>query len=347
MTPLNFNKSLGIAPRNRKKLKLILGIGALAGVVALGSTLAANINLNTGHPVEFGQGIAATTACDSNIVITPFSSFANAEGGGAFKLGTIRVSDIDLAACAGNDFVIKAYGTSQSALNFFQSTSSIVIADDGTVFSVDPTSGILISTSDSTSFTLLLDSADPTTLSATDVYRFTIESRVHVDLHGPIGPGGGTIFYHSTLAFTEAGSACNTNCHYLEWAPSNWYGTLEDPALIWSNTSTQKELTDYGLGYGFTNTALMHTLDSPAADAVLLFGGTDSSVGDWFIPSADEFTLMANSAFAATGGFKIGATYHTSSDTGAENLYMGRFPEGLFGSDWKTYSGRIRPIRAF
>lgn len=168
-----------------------------------------------------------------------------------------------------------------------------------------------------------------------------------MDLHGPIGPGGGTIFYHSTLAFTEAGSACNTNCHYLEWAPSNWYGTLEDPALIWSNTSTQKELTYYGLGYGFTNTALMHTLDSPAADAVLLFGGTDSSVGDWFIPSSDEFTLMANSAFAATGGFKIGDDYYTSSDTFPAYLYEGRFPEGLVGSGWKTYSGRIRPIRAF
>ena len=63
MTPLNFNKSLGIAPRNRKKLKLILGIGALAGVIALGSTLAANINLNTGGAVEFGQGLAQTVVC--------------------------------------------------------------------------------------------------------------------------------------------------------------------------------------------------------------------------------------------------------------------------------------------
>ena len=54
MALLNFNNSPSKAPRNHKNLKYILGIGALAGVIALGSTLAANINLNTGHPVEFG-----------------------------------------------------------------------------------------------------------------------------------------------------------------------------------------------------------------------------------------------------------------------------------------------------
>jgi hypothetical protein len=43
----------------------MIGIGAIAGVVALSSTLAASINLNDGAPVEFGQGIAQTTACSN------------------------------------------------------------------------------------------------------------------------------------------------------------------------------------------------------------------------------------------------------------------------------------------
>ena len=45
MPLLNFGKSDhgSAAPRSKKPLKLILGIGALAGVVALGSTRAANI----------------------------------------------------------------------------------------------------------------------------------------------------------------------------------------------------------------------------------------------------------------------------------------------------------------
>ena len=74
MSILNFD---GPSGRNfGKPLKTVLGIGALAAVVAVASTLAANININSG-PVEFGQGVAQTTACDDSIMITPRSSFVN------------------------------------------------------------------------------------------------------------------------------------------------------------------------------------------------------------------------------------------------------------------------------
>ena len=79
MPSLNFNSSYPSPKGKKKTLPIILGIGALAGVIALGSTLAANINLNTGTPVEFGQGITQTVACsgDSPITITPKSIFLN------------------------------------------------------------------------------------------------------------------------------------------------------------------------------------------------------------------------------------------------------------------------------
>ena len=77
MSLLNFDNFESKPPRNSKNLKTILGIGALVGVIALGSTLAASINLNAGAPVEFGQGVAQTTACDNEILITPTSSFDN------------------------------------------------------------------------------------------------------------------------------------------------------------------------------------------------------------------------------------------------------------------------------
>ena len=65
-------------PRPKKPFKLILGIGALVTVVGFGSTLAANINIGTG-PIEFGQGVAQTTACsgDNSILVTPTSTFEN------------------------------------------------------------------------------------------------------------------------------------------------------------------------------------------------------------------------------------------------------------------------------
>ena len=84
------------APKSRKKLRVILGIGALAAVTGIGSTLAANISLNGGGNVEFGQGVATTAACDDDITITPVSTFSNTEEDATFAMTAIQVSDIDL-----------------------------------------------------------------------------------------------------------------------------------------------------------------------------------------------------------------------------------------------------------
>jgi hypothetical protein len=74
MSILNFD---GPSGRNfGKPFRVVLGIGALAAVVAVASTLAANININSG-PVEFGQGVAQTTACDDSITVTPRTQFIN------------------------------------------------------------------------------------------------------------------------------------------------------------------------------------------------------------------------------------------------------------------------------
>ena len=74
MSILDFDGTSG--RKSGKPFRVILGIGALAAVVAVASTLAANININSG-PVEFGQGVAQTTACDDSIMITPRSTFIN------------------------------------------------------------------------------------------------------------------------------------------------------------------------------------------------------------------------------------------------------------------------------
>jgi uncharacterized repeat protein (TIGR02543 family) len=86
------------APKSRKKLRVILGIGALAAVTGLGSTLAANISLNGGGNVEFGQGVATTAACDDTITLTPVSTFVNSAyaGESTFGVTAIQISDIDL-----------------------------------------------------------------------------------------------------------------------------------------------------------------------------------------------------------------------------------------------------------
>ena len=92
MSILNFD---GPSGRNfGKPFKVVLGIGALAAVVAVASTLAANININSG-PVEFGQGVAQTTACDDSIMITPRSTFLNTSNSETSTTQSIQVGAVD------------------------------------------------------------------------------------------------------------------------------------------------------------------------------------------------------------------------------------------------------------
>ena len=77
MSTLNFEPT---APKrrwgsaNQKTLGVILGVAALAAAIAVGSTLAASITLNSGNSVEFGQGVAQTVSCagtDQSITSSP------------------------------------------------------------------------------------------------------------------------------------------------------------------------------------------------------------------------------------------------------------------------------------
>ena len=95
---------------SKKKLKVIIGIGLLAGVMGMGSTLAASITLNGGTAVEFGQGVQLVTACDDAITVTPTSTFVNSttEGQANFRLNTVTLSGIG-TGCRGKTIRITAY----------------------------------------------------------------------------------------------------------------------------------------------------------------------------------------------------------------------------------------------
>lgn len=96
-------------------LILLVGSGLLVQ-----TTLAANVSLNSGSPIEFGQGITRTTACSgaTNLTITPNSSFTNASSAGSHKFSSVTVSNIP-AGCNGVDFKISAYDSSNSSLYLF------------------------------------------------------------------------------------------------------------------------------------------------------------------------------------------------------------------------------------
>ena len=92
------------ASRPRKNVRLILGVGTIAAVVGVSSTLASSITLNGGGDVEFGQGIATTAACDSSIEITPIAEFSNSDSSASpsptavrFPMNVIKVEGVDLS----------------------------------------------------------------------------------------------------------------------------------------------------------------------------------------------------------------------------------------------------------
>ena len=169
MSVLNFDQDG--KSKSRKPLKVLLGIGGLAAVVALASTLAAGININSG-PVEFGQGVASTTACDSDLTITPNSEFDNSYGpNGDFLFSGFEISELDttVGGCAGKAFTIKAYGE----------TSSVVLASysfmhNGSSFSSDY--GMMDWGNEGTENTALELWLSAPSVLASSVYKITVET---------------------------------------------------------------------------------------------------------------------------------------------------------------------------
>ena len=112
---LDFDNALknARAPKNRKSVKGLLAVAGFAAIAVLGSTLAANISLNSGS-LEFGQGVAVTAACDSDgITATPKAVFANTSGAGSFNFASVAFSGVS-TSCAGRLFTVNAYGDSSS-----------------------------------------------------------------------------------------------------------------------------------------------------------------------------------------------------------------------------------------
>ena len=213
---------------------------------------------------------------------------------------------------------------------------------------------------------------------------------------GDRGTGGGIVYYVSATNFTSTGSTCNTTCKYLEVAPATWQSagvTVADDLIYkWStNTtvSTGQDLTttstegiaamstyeklNWKIGQGFYNTSVMKVsgATSTAQAVVLAYAGTDSSSGQWFIPSMNELNELCKYARGQTTGDPTLACVTgsgTFKNTGNAGTDLGGFVEGAYWSSaeyasdgaWyqsfnlgsqlnysKDHPGYVRPVRAF
>lgn len=355
-----------------KKSRIQKIFGAITILIAasffVNTTLAANVALNNGQTVEFGQGIQQTTACSGNtaLTLTPISSFSNSAGGGAYSLASIKVTNIP-DSCFGSDFTLNVYGeTSTSPLAIFNtsSTDAVIYNNAGNFQAGSGSTGMTVASS-SGEFTATFVVPAATTASK---LRITIQSGPHKSVScalggtcvvGDTGPGGGKVFYVSVGGFS-CGITRTATCHYLELAPLSW-NSGTDPLRTWAQstpvdyTSTSLLLSQ-SIGYGAQNTKAIidqgnsNTATSAAAMAAsysVVVNGT--TVNDWFLPSENELVEVWNQR-TVIGFSASGNNYWSSSSVAQTNgryFIFGGVSAGNPSGIPKGSSLYLRPARAF
>jgi hypothetical protein len=350
------------APRRRVTPVLASIMLLIATTFFFKTTLASNITLTSSGPVEFGQGITLATACSgsSALTVTPVATFSNSSGGGAHYFSSVTVSGIP-SSCNGVDFNISAYGDTGNALALFNTTSTVAsVWDNGNSFQGGK--GWLGSTITSGSGSFTVSFTSPVAL-ASNVAKLTLQSINHLAGNcitenicsvGDTGPGGGIVFYVSA-AFTETGTVCNTKCNYLELAPKFWFSNPEPVGTLTpTSASSLPSTTSSAFGSGWSNTNYLSSYSNSGTGvyAAVRYGAATSTVGQWFLPSANELGVLWNSPISTQLTFDF---YWSSTYLGAFAGTEYCFPKGEPGCGGTgTYNGgyfgnphSVRPIRAF
>jgi hypothetical protein len=331
-----------LSPRNLFALALISFIAAIS------PTLAANISINAGDSAEFGQGILATSTCDSYLMMVPKPVLQN----DVFYLDTLEIKDIS-SLNHDNSFTIQIY-TETGTTGLLATPAVIQVGSDGISFtktsSGDNTTLETITANTSTpgggakaepgtsSIRLKSITTDGVTkIRAQDAMKFTLQtsgsgscSRVYA--LGDTGPAGGTIAILPTTAGNSTGK-------YFE------IGVPSPSSLPWCGSSDAGFSTLLGtgttIGTGAANTAKIAASCSEGtgvyADQYSLGG-----YNDWFLPSAYELNAVKD--IAPSG------SYATSSERGSGSLWYQNIPAGqpvLNDHAPKGFSLRSLPMRSF
>ena len=342
----------------RKFLSILAFILLLVGGTYLvQTTLAANISLNTGSPIEFGQGVTTTAACSgaTNLIITPISSFTNVSGAGAHYFSSVKVTNIP-ANCEGKDFIINAFGNIDStSLALFNSASkNIVIYDNAGTFELGAgsLSGASI-TSGSGTFTVTF--ANPVATSGS-VFKITLQSGAHtvvtcatggVCIVGNTGPGGGKVFYVAGSPFA-CGPTLAASCTYLEAALSDDSGVACEAGSIAGNSGSANLDTNgtyNDIGAGYKSTLVITNVCSQGAAASSRAKVGSGGQNDWYLPNRAELNTLYGQR-VLVGGFS--SNQYWASWTNGIQFRAQNFGDGYPDNSYlKNNIYPSRAIRAF
>ena len=116
MSLLSLNSPTGRSPRGKKSSRAWMGFGLAIAVLGIGSTFAANININGGQDTEFGQGRTRTVFCggDEKVTIAPISTYVNR---GAISSGS---DEVNFTGRFGTSYIENVSGS------YFQHTGAFV-----------------------------------------------------------------------------------------------------------------------------------------------------------------------------------------------------------------------------
>lgn len=213
----SFNFDVQRPTPSRPGLKILLAIGLIAGIVSLSSTLASNININTGHAIEFGQGITQVTACTGTdyVIVTPTSTYINGVGSTEFSLNSFSLTHIP-ASCWGKSFLFQSYDLSGDLMQINATNTSASVTYQGPASSSQD-GAISAATGENTAgsygtFTLTLTT--PAAL-AINVSRIVVQSS---SVSGGI-PTDGLVLFLDAANYSGSGN-------WIDQSPSGFDGVI-------------------------------------------------------------------------------------------------------------------------
>ena len=283
----------------KKKLVALLSFSLLTGALFFQGVFAANINLNVGSQVEFGQGIVQTVACDSDgMTLLPRAGFVNSSGSGSHVIQSIVVSQVDSSANGCHDKILtfKGFGlTSSSSLDLVNSVNSIVVVVSSGLpnFSIPATTGVTLTDISSSGFTISFDpTASP--ILASELFRFTVESS---------GIAAGTTLVLSRASVgTTAGVAFTTQ-------PQITIKDANNNTVVTSNAVVTATISSGGQLYGTTTATAVSGVATFSDLGIRGFGGTAYTITysvSGLVPATQSVTPTAYTLGATgPGGGKI------------------------------------------
>jgi hypothetical protein len=283
-----------------RSLGKFLTLGLLSVVVFINLTFASNITLNTGQPIQFGQGIVLTTTCDTYLTVKLTREFDTATN--SFMVKDLILGDIStklhskrLSLALRNDATDTLLTSSNLYFDLDASgivfTSPLAHTDSINYTSTSAYGANEIGTS-SITFTNIRKT-DNSKIPADDVSRVLFESSKGGGCTAPTiscanggtcsvgdtGPGGGPVIYVSATPITlrSAGKTVTR----IEMAPNTWIGVTyaTDPNIamcqayngggpLWTGSRPGGWLgysnvsLPTGLGYGLENTNKLLSFNS-------------------------------------------------------------------------------------